>query len=61
MQTVRWRAITAEGDDGGESENGVRDTNTRHRDSYGCPKIETNYREGVKRKDGGGGQGGLSG
>lgn len=43
-------AITAEGDDGGETEkNGVRDTNTRDTDTYRSLKIESNYREGAKK------------
>ena len=42
--------IRAEGDDGGETENGVRDTNTRDTDTYGSLKIESNYRQGAKRK-----------
>lgn len=44
-------AITAEGDDGGETENGVRDTNTRDTDTYSSLKIESNYREGGKKKE----------
>lgn len=43
-------AIRAEGDDGGEAENGVRDTNTRDTDTYSSLKIESNYRQGAKRK-----------
>lgn len=43
-------AIRAEGDDGGETENGVRDTNTRDTDTYSSLKIESNYRQGAKRK-----------
>lgn len=43
-------AIRAEGDDGGETENGVRDTNTRDTDTYSDLKIESNYRQGAKRK-----------
>lgn len=42
--------IRAEGDDGGETENGVRDTNTRDTDTYSSLKIESNYRQGAKRK-----------
>lgn len=43
-------AIGAEGDGGGETENGVRDTNTRDTDTYSRLKIESNYRQGAKRK-----------
>lgn len=42
--------IRTEGDDGGETENGVRDTNTRDTDTYSSLKIESNYRQGAKRK-----------
>lgn len=41
-------AIRAEGDDG--EENGVRDTNTRDTDTYSSLEIESNYRQGAKRK-----------
>lgn len=43
-------AIRAEGEDGGEAENGVRDANTRDAHTYRCLKIESNYRRGAKRK-----------
>ncbi len=48
--------IRAEGDDGEETENGVRDTNTRdtHTHTYSSLKIESNYRQGAKRKMRGG-------
>ena len=42
--------IRTQGDDGGETENGVRDTNTRDTDTYSSLKIESNYRQGAKRK-----------
>lgn len=42
--------IRAEGDDGGETENGVRDTNTRDTDTYSSLKIESNYRQGQKER-----------
>lgn len=43
-------AIRTEGDDGGETENGVRDTNTRDTDTYSSLKIESNYRQGQKER-----------
>lgn len=45
--------IGTEGDDGGETENGVRDTNTRDADTFRRPKIESNYRRGAKKTMGG--------
>lgn len=44
------QAIRAEGEDGGQAENGVRDTNTGDADTHRCLKIESNYRRGAKRK-----------
>lgn len=40
--------IRAEGDRGGETKNGVRDTNTGDTDTYRCLKIESNYSQGAK-------------
>lgn len=37
-------------DGGGETENGVRDKNTGDTDTYSSLKIESNYRQGAKRK-----------
>ena len=42
--------IRTEGDDGGETENGVRDTNTRDTDTYSSLEIESNYRQGQKER-----------
>lgn len=42
--------IGTEGDDGGETENGVRDTNTRDADTFSRLKIESNYRQRGKKK-----------
>ena len=54
MVTQKMKRVTgtirAEGDDGGETENGVRDTNTRDTDTYSSPKIESNYRQGQKER-----------
>lgn len=47
----REGSVREEGEDGGEAENGVRDTNTRDADTYRCLKIESNYRRGGKKKD----------
>lgn len=36
--------------DGGKTQNGVWDANTRDADTYSSPKIESNYRQGQKER-----------
>lgn len=47
---IAMEVISAEGDDGGEVGNGVPDAKARDTDTYSSLEIESNYRQGAKRK-----------